>query len=146
MRSLALCCVALALVASAYPAAAGDCDASRSVAAERIAKAQAQLEARLDPYEMAVITGNLRAFDEVAQWTIGPWEDLLMAISQERQRLAALPCPIDGIPDANRLPPGWDTVRDIGALHVIEIDRAIAVLNHQAGVARKPTTEASAGD
>jgi hypothetical protein len=145
MHSLALCCVAFsALAALACPAAANDCDARRSAAAERIAKVQARLEAKLDPYEMAVITGNLRAFEEVAQWTISPWEDLLTAISQERQRLVAISCPLDGIPDANRLPPGWDTVRDLGTLHVIEIDRAITILNHQAGVARKPTAEALA--
>jgi hypothetical protein len=142
MRALALCCLALSAFLS--PALAENCDAEHYAAAQRIQDAQAKLDLELGPYEAAMYSGNLRAFDEAAQWTVGPWEDLMATISQERRRLFAIPCSLTGIPDAAKLPPGWDTVRDIGAWQVIEVDRNLTILNHLAGVARKPTAEALA--
>ena len=51
-------------------------------------------------------------------------------------RLRGVPCSLDGIPDLARLPAGWDTVRDIGAWQVVDVDRNIAALNAQFRVAQ----------
>ncbi|MET0745579.1 MAG: hypothetical protein ABWY78_19570 [Microvirga sp.] len=111
------------------PVAAEDCHAERYAAAAAIQHATDQLEVELGPYEAAVITGDIRAFDDAAQWVVGPWEHLIGTITRERARLRAVPCPLDDIPDVARLPAGWDTVRDIGAWQVVEVDRNIALLN-----------------
>ena len=142
MRALVLCCVVLSAFQSA--ALAENCDTDRHVTVQRIRDAEARLNLELGPYEAAMYSGDLRAFDEVAQSTVGPWEDLIATISQERRRLSTIPCSLDGIPDAARLPPGWDTVRDIGASQMIQVDRNVTISNHEASVARERTAHALA--
>ncbi|MBM6595461.1 hypothetical protein [Microvirga pudoricolor] len=142
MRALVFACC-LVLWVPLRPAVAEDCGASRQAAAQRIAEAQSRLEAVLAPYEAAVTSGNLVAFESLGEATVQPWDNLLAAIVSERASLARLRCPTDGIPNEFALPNGWDMVRDIGALHIIEVDRSIAILNHQAGMGRRRPGQAS---
>jgi hypothetical protein len=143
MRALIVVCCS-ALLAVSHPALAEDCDASRLGAVHRITETQARLESVLIPYEAAVLSGNMAAFETLTEATVTSWQDLLTAIDQERKRLTALRCPLDSIPNEFALPAGWDTVRDIGAWNVIEVDRSIAMLNHQAGIGRRRPGWASA--
>jgi hypothetical protein len=117
------------VLAGPLPASGEDCHAERFAAAAIIQHATDQLETELGPYEAAVIAGDMRAFDAAAQWVVGPWENLIATITQERARLRRVPCSLDGIPDLALLPAGWDTVRDIGAWQVVDVDRNIALLN-----------------
>jgi hypothetical protein len=142
MRALVVACC-LVLWVPLRPAVAEDCGASRQTAAQRIAEAQSRLEAVLVPYEAAVMSGNLVAFENLAEDTVLPWDDLLATIARERANLASLRCATDGIPNEFALPSGWDMVRDIGAWQVIEVDRSIAILNHQAGMGRRRPGQAS---
>jgi len=117
--------------AAPMPASAEDCQAERYAAAAAIQHATDQVELELGPYEAAVITGDMQAFDDAAQWVVGPWEHLIGTITEARARLRGVPCSLEDIPDVARLPAGWDTIRDIGAWQVVDVDRNIALLNAQ---------------
>ena len=115
-------------------AAAQDCTADRAAADGRIGEAIRALERELDPYEIAVRAGDLGGFEKRAEPVARLWDGLFGAIHREQARIAAIPCPVEGVPNEYRLPMDWDMVRDLGVGRIVELDRGIAELN--AGIRR----------
>jgi hypothetical protein len=110
-------------------AAAQDCTADRAAADGRIGEAIHALERELDPYEIAVRAGDLGEFEKRAEPVARLWVGLFGAIHREQARIAAIPCPVDGVPNEYRLPTDWDMVRDLGIRRILYLDRTIAGLN-----------------
>ena len=110
-------------------AAAQDCTAHRAAADGRIGDAIRALERELDPYEIAVRAGDLGEFEKRAKPVARLWDGLFGAIHREQAWIAAIPCPVEGVPNEYRLPADWDMVRDLGVRRILDLDRAIAGLN-----------------
>jgi len=102
----------------------GDCEAARSAAGDAISHQIQALGSALEPYEAAIRAGNLTAFDEASLAVIRDWNDLLLTISRERDRMREAGCRDEDLPNPSWLPARWSVLRDLGAEHSVAQDRA----------------------
>ena len=121
-----VCCLILFWnpLALASEPSRGDCEAARSAAGDAIAHQIQALGFALEPYEAAIRAGNLIAFDEASPAVIRDWNDLLLTISRERDRMREAGCRDADLPNPSWLPARWSVLRDLGAEHSVAQDRA----------------------
>jgi len=121
-----VCCLILFWnpLALASEPSRGDCEAARSAAGDAIAHQIQALGFALEPYEAAIRAGNLIAFDEASPAVIRDWNDLLLTISRERDRMREAGCRDADLPNPSWLPSPWSVLRDLGAEHSVAQDRA----------------------
>jgi hypothetical protein len=121
-----VCCLILFWnpLALASEPSRGDCEAARSAAGDAIAHQIQALGFALEPYEAAIRAGNLIAFDKASPAVIRDWNDLLLTISRERDRMREAGCRDADLPNPSWLPSRWSVLRDMGAEHSVAQDRA----------------------
>ena len=121
-----VCCLILFWnpLALASEPSRGDCVAARSEAGDAISHDIQALGRTLEPYEAAIVAGNLIAFDEASPAVIRDWNDLLLTISRERDRMREAGCRDADLPNPSWLPSRWSVLRDLGAEHSVAQDRA----------------------
>ncbi|WP_201839339.1 hypothetical protein [Microvirga zambiensis] len=102
----------------------GDCDTARAAAGDAISQDIKTFGLALEPYEAAIMAGNLVAFDEASAAVVRDWNGLILTINRERDRMREAGCQDSDLPDPSWLPTRWSVLRSLGAEHSVAQDRA----------------------